>query len=50
MPQKPKAIRPEGVQFAEALMVHAEGEEEITYPTALLIGRYVKDKAAGCPD
>jgi hypothetical protein len=41
--------KPEGVQFAEALMVHAEGEEEITYPTALLVGRYVKDKAAGCP-
>jgi hypothetical protein len=41
--------KPDGVQFAEALMAHAEGEEEITYPTALLIGRYVKDKAAGCP-
>lgn len=39
----------EGEQFAEALTAHAAGEEEITYPTALLIGLYVKEKAAGCP-
>lgn len=38
----------EGVQFAQALMVHAQGEEEITYPTALLIGLYVKGKATNC--
>lgn len=41
--------KPEGVQFAEALTVHAEGEEEVTYPTALLIGLYVKSKASACP-
>ncbi|MGH7120512.1 MAG: hypothetical protein ACREFP_16245 [Acetobacteraceae bacterium] len=39
----------EGLRFAEALTAHAAGEEEITYPTALLIGLYVKDKSAGCP-
>jgi len=40
--------KPKGVQFAEMLAAHALGEEEITYPTALLIGRYVKSKAASC--
>lgn len=36
--------RPEVVQFAEKLMLHAQAEEHISYPTALLIGRYVKSK------
>ena len=36
--------KPEGVHFAEKLTVHALAEEEITYPTALLIGRYVKNR------
>jgi hemerythrin HHE cation binding domain-containing protein len=40
--------KPQGMQFAEMLTAHALGEEEITYPTALLIGRYVKSKAASC--
>ncbi len=35
-----------GIQFAEHLAAHAQEEEELTYPTALLIGRYVKLKAA----
>lgn len=39
----------EGLRFAETLTAHAAGEEEVTYPTALLIGLYVKDKSAGCP-
>jgi hypothetical protein len=34
--------KPEGVQFASMLAAHAEMEEQLTYPTALLIGRYVK--------
>ena len=34
------------IQFAEHLAAHAREEEEFTYPTALLIGRYVKLKAA----
>lgn len=45
--------KPEYVHFAEKLMVHARTEEEVSYPTALLIGRYLKavlptlkDKAA----
>ena len=40
--------KPAGVQFAEHLAAHAQTEEEITYPTALLIGRYVKSKATEC--
>jgi hypothetical protein len=35
-----------GIQFAEHLAAHAQEEEEFTYPTALLIGRCVKLKAA----
>jgi hypothetical protein len=34
--------KPEFVHFAEKLMAHARTEEEIFYPTALLIGRYLK--------
>jgi hypothetical protein len=37
-----------GVEFAEHLAAHAQTEEEITYPTALLIGLYVKSKATQC--
>lgn len=35
-----------GIQFAEHLATHAQEEEESTYPTALLIGKYVKLRAA----
>lgn len=38
-----------GLRFAETLSTHAAQEEQVTYPTALLIGRYVKDKSATCP-
>ncbi len=38
--------RPEIVRFAEKLMLHAQAEEQVAYPTALLIGRYVKSKLA----
>jgi hypothetical protein len=41
--------KPEGVQFAETLMVHAQTEEQVTYPAALLVGLYVKAKAGACP-
>ncbi len=34
------------VTFAEKLMLHALAEEQVTYPTALLIGRYVKARLA----
>lgn len=34
--------RPEYIHFAEKLMAHARTEEEVSYPTAILIGRYLK--------
>jgi hypothetical protein len=34
--------KPVGVQFASMLAAHAEMEEQVIYPTALLIGRYVR--------
>jgi len=34
--------KPEYVHFAEKLMAHARTEEEVSYPTALLVGRYLK--------
>lgn len=34
--------KPEYARFAEKLMAHAKTEEEVSYPTALLIGRYLK--------
>jgi hypothetical protein len=40
--------KPAGVQFADHLTAHAQAEEEITYPTALLIRRYVREKAVKC--
>jgi hypothetical protein len=35
-----------GIDFAEHLAAHAQEEEEFMYPTALLIGNYVKLRAA----
>lgn len=34
----------EAISFAEALMLHAQNEEEVAYPTAILIGEYLKLK------
>lgn len=34
--------KPEVARFAEQLTAHARMEEEVSYPTALLIGRYLK--------
>jgi len=34
--------QPAIVDFAEKLMLHAQMEEQVAYPTALLIGRYVR--------
>jgi hypothetical protein len=36
--------KPEPVAFAEKLMLHAQNEEEVSYPTAILIGEYLKLK------
>jgi hypothetical protein len=32
------------IVFAEKLMLHAQNEEEVSYPTAILIGEYLKLK------
>ena len=32
----------EYVEFAEDLKLHAQTEEEVTYPAAILIGEYVR--------
>ncbi len=34
--------KPEALAFAEALMLHAQNEEQVLYPTTLLIGKYLK--------
>lgn len=34
--------KPEFAHFAEKLMAHARTEEQVSYPTALLVGRYLK--------
>ena len=34
--------RHEYVEFADELALHAQNEEQVTYPAALLVGRYVK--------
>ena len=36
--------KPEYVHFAEKLMLHAQTEEEVLYPAAILIGEYLKLK------
>lgn len=38
--------KPDVVRFSEKLMLHAQAEEQVAYPTALLIGRYVRLKLA----
>jgi len=37
-----RAGRADYVRFAESLAAHARQEEEILYPAAILVGRYVK--------
>ena len=39
-----RAQKPEYAEFAEKLILHAQTEEEVLYPTAILIGEYVKLK------
>ncbi|WP_299365430.1 hypothetical protein [uncultured Paracoccus sp.] len=36
---------PEVVEFAEKLMLHAQTEEEVLYPAAIIVGRYLKLEA-----
>ena len=37
-----EANEPRYVRFAEKLKLHAQTEEQVSYPTAILIGEYVK--------
>jgi hemerythrin superfamily protein len=37
-----KAKMPEYVRFAEKLTLHAQNEEEVLYPAALLVGEYIR--------
>lgn len=41
-----KEGHPELVDFTQRLMEHAQMEEQITYPTAILVGEFVKLKLA----
>lgn len=34
--------KPEYAEFADKLILHAQTEEEVSYPTAILIGEYLK--------
>lgn len=38
------AGQPRYVRFAEKLKLHAQNEEQVSYPTAILIGEYIKLK------
>ena len=38
----------EYVRFAEKLMLHAETEEDVLYPAAILVGDYVRAKLGAC--
>jgi hypothetical protein len=39
--------KPEYVHFAEKLKLHAQTEEQVLYPAAILIGEYLKLKKSG---
>ena len=38
--------RPDAVRFAEKLRLHAEFEEQVLYPAAILVGEHVKARLA----
>ena len=42
-----KKGKPKYARFAKKLILHATAEEQVTYPTAILIGEYVKMKLPG---
>lgn len=39
--------QPEYARLAEKIMLHAATEEQVTYPTALLVGEYVRRRLGG---
>jgi hypothetical protein len=41
-----RAERSDIVQFAHKLMLHAQTEEQVMYPAALLVGRFVRQSLA----
>ncbi|HEU0203812.1 MAG TPA: hemerythrin domain-containing protein [Burkholderiaceae bacterium] len=41
-----RAERSDIVQFAHKLMLHAQTEEQVMYPAALLVGRFVRQRLA----
>lgn len=38
--------KPEVLAFAQTLMLHAQNEEQVLYPTTLLIGKYLEPQSA----
>jgi hypothetical protein len=34
--------KPDAARFAEKLILHAQTEEQVLYPAAMLVGRYLK--------
>ena len=38
--------KPHIVHFAEKLMLHAQSEEQVLYPAAILVGEVVREKLA----
>lgn len=44
-----KAKKMEYVEFARVLTLHAQTEEEVSYPTAILIGEYIREKLRLAP-
>lgn len=41
-----RAGRSDIVEFAQKLMLHAQTEEQVMYPAALLVGRFVRQRLA----
>lgn len=42
--------KPQQAAFAEGLMLHAQNEEQILYPAALVVGEYLKAKSPAARD
>ena len=42
-----KAKKPEQRRFSERLALHAQNEEEVLYPAAILVGEFLKQKLPG---
>lgn len=40
--ETPQPLKEEHAEFAHKLMLHAQTEEEVLYPAALLVGEHIK--------